>query len=74
MERNGASACALTGMRRYLRVTSDVASCLGLGVAVCLRPGITCNEPGKNLDHAFRETLSMGGGLSACNEASDCAG
>mmetsp|Transcript_142990 Transcript_142990/g.202239 ORF Transcript_142990/g.202239 Transcript_142990/m.202239 type:complete len:258 (-) Transcript_142990:301-1074(-) len=23
-------------------------------------PGITCNEPGKNLDHAFRETLSMG--------------
>ena len=28
-----------------------------------LRPGITCNEPGKNLDHAFRETLSMGQSL-----------
>mmetsp|Transcript_14655 Transcript_14655/g.27527 ORF Transcript_14655/g.27527 Transcript_14655/m.27527 type:complete len:254 (-) Transcript_14655:265-1026(-) len=30
------------------------------GMCVEYAPGITCNEPGKNLDHAFRETLSMG--------------
>ena len=35
-----------------------------------VRPGITCNEPGKNLDHAFRETLSMGCGLG---RAGKCA-